>query len=85
MTTRIIQIGNSKGIRIPKALLEHFGGVDEVSIEADADKLIISPAKKPRDGWEIAFRSMAHQGDDALLDRAHLHKQSSWDEKEWEW
>lgn len=85
MTTKIIQIGNSKGIRIPKALLEHLGHSEEVFIEAKADKLIIRAAKQPRAGWDSAFRTMSQHHDDALIDGDRLHKQSSWDDKEWEW
>jgi antitoxin MazE len=84
MKTRIVRIGNSQGIRIPKPLLEQTGLRDEVEVSVQDDALIIRPARKPRAGWADAFREMARRGDDALLDDAPPSL-SSWDEDEWEW
>jgi len=85
MKTRIVRIGNSRGIRIPKPLLETAGlGEEEVEIRAVKDSLVIRSARKPRAGWEEAFREMARKGDDALLDE-NAPPLSSWDEEEWEW
>jgi len=70
MKTRIVKIGNSKGVRIPKLLLEQTGLTGEVEISAEADAIIIRPARKPRAGWAKAFQEMARQGDDTLLDDA---------------
>jgi antitoxin MazE len=84
MKTQIVRIGNSQGIRIPKPLLQQTGLHGEVEITAEDDTLVIRPAKKPRDGWDEAFREMARLGDDALVDDA-LPSSSSWDEEEWEW
>lgn len=83
MKTRIVQIGNSKGIRIPKPLLEQAGLQGEVEIRVENDTLVIRPAKRPRAGWAAAFRDMARRGDDALLD-ASVPSLSSWDEDEWQ-
>jgi antitoxin MazE len=69
MKTRIIRIGNSQGIRIPKRLLEQTGLRGEVEISVLGNSLLIRPAgKPPRAGWAAAFREMARRGDDALLD-----------------
>ncbi len=84
MKTRIVRIGNSQGIRIPKLLLEQTGLRDEVELTVQDDALIIRPARKPRAGWAAAFREMARHGDDAMLDDAPPSL-SSWDEDEWEW
>jgi len=84
MKTRVVRIGNSRGIRIPKLLLEQTGLPDEVEINAEGDSLVIRPAKKPRSGWAVAFREMARHGDDLLLDEAGPTL-SKWDENEWEW
>jgi antitoxin MazE len=84
MKTRIVSIGNSQGIRIPKPLLEQTGLSDEVEISVENDALVIRPSRKPRAGWAEAFRAMAQRGDDALLDE-EASNLSSWDEKEWEW
>ena len=84
MKTRIVRIGNSQGIRIPKPLLEQTGLCGEVEISAQDDSLIIRPARRPRAGWTAAFQEMASRGDDALLDEIGPTL-SSWDENEWEW
>ncbi len=82
MKAKIIAIGNSKGIRIPKTLLEEGGFEDEVYLEATRGSIVIRPANSPRDGWGEAFRKMADHGDDALLDPQSV---SNWDREEWEW
>jgi antitoxin MazE len=84
MRARIIKIGNSQGIRIPKLLLEQSGIGDEIELEVQKDRIIIRQVRNVRVGWEEAFRRMAANGDDQLLD-GNLVTQSSWDEKKWEW
>lgn len=84
MKTRIVPIGNSQGIRIPKLLLEQTGLSGEVEVRAEADALVIRPAKMTREGWAAAFRDMARRGDDALLDEP-APRLSGWDQDEWEW
>ena len=84
MKTRIVRIGNSRGVRIPKLLLEQTGLDNEVAIEAEGNCLVIRPASRPREGWDEAFRAMAEAGDDKLLD-GDLVSTSKWDEEEWEW
>lgn len=84
MKTRIVAIGNSQGIRIPKPLLEQTGLSGEVEISAEDGALVIRPARRARDGWAAAFQEMARRGDDALLDDTPPSL-SDWDEGEWEW
>jgi len=84
MKTRIVPVGNSRGVRIPKVLLQQTGLSDEVTIEAEGNHLIIRPASRPREGWDDAFRQMALEGDDRLLD-GDLASTSRWDESEWQW
>ena len=84
MKTRIVRIGNSQGIRIPKPLLEQTGLSGEVEITAEDDSLIIRPAARARAGWDATFKEMAARGDDALLD-GDLPSLTHWDEEEWEW
>lgn len=84
MKARLIRIGNSQGIRIPKPLLEQTGLSGEVEISVKDHSLVIRAARKPRAGWDAAFREMAKRGDDALLD-ADVGSLSSWDQEEWEW
>jgi antitoxin MazE len=82
--TRIIAIGSSKGIRIPKPLLEQAGLSGEVEITAEGGALVIRPVKTPRAGWAAAFQEMARRGADALLDDVPPSL-SPWDEGEWQW
>ena len=84
ITTRLVKIGNSQGIRIPKLLLEQVGLSGEIQLEVENDKLILRPAVRPRQGWDEQFQRMAQLGDDRLLDGEDLTA-SSWDETEWEW
>jgi antitoxin MazE len=84
MRTRIVKIGNSQGIRIPKLLLERSNLAEEVELEAEDNRIIIRSTKQPRQDWERAFREMAERGDDALLDNKLL-AQTQWDEDEWQW
>ena len=81
--TRIIKIGNSQGIRIPKPLLEQTGLSGEVELEIEEKKIIIHAAEHPRQAWDEAFIAMAEQGDDQLLDPEVID--AEWDEEEWEW
>ena len=85
MKTKIVKIGNSQGIRIPKILLEQSGLHDEVELEVKNNQLIIRPKRSTRKGWEDAFRLMAEMSDDQLLDEDSLLNQSNWDKEEWEW
>ncbi|MFL5244719.1 MAG: AbrB/MazE/SpoVT family DNA-binding domain-containing protein [Gemmataceae bacterium] len=84
MKTRVIRIGNSKGIRIPKHFLEDAGLGEEVDITVHGKSLVIKPVKNPRKGWAAAFKKMAERGDDALLD-GDISDLSSWDKEGWEW
>ncbi len=84
ITTQIIKIGNSQGVRIPKPLLEQIGLSGTVQLEVEADCLILRPARTPRQGWEEQFQRMAENGDDVLLD-ADTFSLSKWDKTDWEW
>ncbi len=80
--TRIVRIGNSQGIRIPKILLEQSGIHTEVEIEVQGDHLTIRTASRLRNGWDEAFAAMSKQDDDVLLDEITT---TDWDQVEWEW
>jgi len=82
---KVVQIGNSQGIRLPKPLLEQCGIKKEVEVEAVEGVIILRPIKKKhRKGWEEAFQEMAHQGDDKLL-MNESGSGSEFDESEWQW
>ena len=80
--SKVVKIGNSRGIRIPRALLEQAGLTDEVEMTVEDNKLIIRSAQLSRQGWEAQFSAMAEHGDDRLLDQA---PSTRWDEDEWTW
>jgi antitoxin MazE len=82
--TRIIRIGNSQGVRIPKALLEETGLNGEVDMTVRDGALVIAAAGRPREGWDEAFRDMTRNADDALLD-ADPPLPTSFDEESWVW
>jgi antitoxin MazE len=82
MRTKLIKVGNSRGIRLPKALIEQCGLHDEVELEVQDEQIVVRRAKKPREGWEEAFAEMARLGDDQLLDP---ETPTEWDQTEWTW
>lgn len=82
MKTQIIQIGNSQGIRIPKVLLEESRISGEVDVELHPDGILIRNAQKPRTGWDEAFKTMAENDDEELLEG---EAQTNFEKKEWQW
>ena len=84
MRARIVKIGNSQGIRIPKPLLEQLKIKEDVDIEVENNQLIIRPVSNPRMGWDDAFRQMATNNDDVLID-GEKNLTHTWDETEWQW
>lgn len=85
MIAKIVQIGNSKGIRIPKSLIEQIGAPEEVELVIKNKELIIKPLTSPRKGWDDAFKAMAENNDDRLLDSEEQLIENEWDNLEWTW
>ena len=67
MKASIIQIGNSKGLRLSKTILERYNIRDQVELILEKSRIILKPIEKPRKGWDIAFKKMHESGDDQLL------------------
>ena len=67
MEASIIKIGNSKGLRLSKTILEKYNIHDKVEIILDKGQIIIRPIATPRKNWDNQFRKMAENGDDQLL------------------
>jgi antitoxin MazE len=80
--SKVVKIGNSRGIRIPRALLEQVGLTDEVELRVEGDRLIVHPARRPRSDWGARFAKMSQHGDDRMIDG---DVQNQWDEEEWTW
>lgn len=85
MRAKLVSIGNSKGIRLPRAVIEQAGLTDEIDLEVKGDCLVVRPVKALRAGWDEVFRKMHENGDDRLLDEADAHAFSERDETEWTW
>lgn len=67
MEIKVINIGNSKGIRLPKALLEQYNISDTLELILEKGRIILKPISVPRKGWEKSFEQMHKNGDDTLL------------------
>ncbi len=82
--SRIIKIGNSQGIRIPKLLLEQSNLGEAVELVLGDNQIIVRPSRQVRHDWDDAFKTMAENGDDGLPDD-DPHPSTAWDEEEWAW
>jgi antitoxin MazE len=80
--TRIVRIGNSRGIRVPKSLLEAAQLPEEVELHAEPGRLVVRAARGPRDGWAAAAETMRARGDDRLLDEL---TSTRFDVEDWTW
>ena len=67
METAIIKIGNSKGLRLSKAILEKYNINEKVEIILEKGRIILKPIEKPRQDWDKAFQKMHFENDDQLL------------------
>ena len=82
MKARLVRIGNSRGVRLPKTIIVQAGLTDEVELGVRDGAVVIARAASARSGWAEAARQMRQEDDDRLLD-APLP--TSFDEKEWQW
>ena len=80
--TRLVRIGNSRGLRVPKILLDEAGLPEEVELRAEPGRLVVSAAGRPRAGWAAKARSMHKRADDVLIDEA---TPTSFDNNDWRW
>jgi len=83
MKIKLVSIGNSKGIRIPRAIIEQCGLGDQVEMRVADGQVVLAPARATRQGWDTAFANMAAAGGDAPLLPEHLDQ--DWDTVEWTW
>jgi antitoxin MazE len=83
MRAELVRIGNSRGVRIPKPLIQECGLGDTVELRVENNCLVISAARRPRQGWEEAFRVAGPAApNELLLDTAEPNE---FDRKEWQW
>jgi len=80
--TRLVRIGNSRGVRIPKPILEQAGLEDEVTLTVTDSGIIIKSTDRPRHDWAAAARVLSERGEGGLLDEP---TPTAFDKEEWEW
>lgn len=66
MKAQIVRIGNSRGIRLPKVLLDEAQHENDVELQAEPGRIVIRRATRPRAGWAAAARRMRKRGEDRL-------------------
>jgi antitoxin MazE len=82
MKTKLIRIGNSRGVRIPKPLLEQSGLEGEVRLRIVEGGILVEAEKSSRAGWSAAAAEAHERGDDRLLEQP---LPTQFDDTEWEW
>lgn len=82
MRARLIRIGNSRGVRLPKPVIEQAGLQEEIDVQVRGGAVVISSRKRPRAGWADAAREMRERGEDRLMDAP---TRTAFDDAEWHW
>ena len=82
MKTRLVRIGNSRGVRLPKAIIAQVGLTEEVELGVRDGAVVIARTSSARSGWGDAARQIRQRDEDLLLDPP---VPTLFDEKEWEW
>lgn len=82
MRTRLISIGNSKGVRLPKPLILQAGLTDEVELHVQDGAIVIARVTSPRAGWSESAQEMRRREEDLLLASS---TPTLFDDKDWEW
>jgi antitoxin MazE len=85
MNAKLVPIGNSRGVRLPKSVIGQCGLGDEIELVVRDGCLIIRPSRAARAGWEEAFERMHAAGDDHLLDLDPVSQATEWEKSEWTW
>ena len=84
MLARLIDIGNSKGVSIPKNLIEKYGLENEIEIKPVDGGIFISKKRKPREGWDEQIKAAIASGDQPDNDPFE-NLNNDWDNTEWTW
>src|SRR6185437_9082215 len=85
MRTKLVRIGNSRGVRLPKPILEASGISDEVDLRVEEGRIVLArPERRPREGWAEDARRMVENGDDVDPWEGATGL-NSWDNEEWTW
>lgn len=81
MRSKIVRIGNSQGVRLPKLMIEQAGLCEDVELRVEAGQIVIAAPRVARAGWAAAAQRARALGDDALESSGPTR----FDEAEWEW
>ena len=84
MKAKLVRMGNSRGVRIPKLLIEQTGLGNEVELTREGGAIVIRPIAHQRDGWAEAFAALGPETDEEMQE-ANGWPSSTFDEEEWEW
>ena len=84
MKGQIVKIGNSRGIRIPKPLLEECKLTGDVELQIHSEGLLIKPSKRPRLNWEEAFEGMSDREEDEMIIE-NSDAGTSYEKERWRW
>jgi antitoxin MazE len=80
MEVSVIKIGNSKGIRLNKNILDKYQISDKVELVLEHDHIVLKPMPETRKNWESAFEKMHQRGDDKLLIDS-VFEDENWDDE----
>ncbi len=81
MKVKLVSIGNSKGVRIPRSVIKECGFGDQVELRVDDGVVVLARAREARAGWDEAFKKMAAASDDVRLVPEQFDH--GWDGAEW--
>jgi len=81
MKAQLVRIGNSRGVRLPKALIDQVGLTDEIDLRIENNCVVIAPVRPPRSGWADAARQLSATKEETLDGFAPTR----FDEAEWQW
>ena len=82
MRIKLVRIGNSRGVRLPKSFIEEAGLQNEIELQIVDSGIVIRPVSTTRAGWDEAAQSLRERGEDGLLDEISL---TDFDDSEWVW
>lgn len=86
MRVEIVRIGNSRGVRLPKVLLEQYGFKESAELSVENGRLVLSPVTRSRAGWQEQFAQASSAHLDADLEEILSDAASAeWDDAEWQW
>jgi antitoxin MazE len=81
MKAQLVRIGNSRGVRLPKALIDQVGLTDEIDLRVENHCVVIAPVRPPRSGWADAARQLSVETKKAFDGVVPTR----FDEAEWQW